>query len=163
RTIVTNGPWLTLDVDGHGPGAVLDHRPGDRLAVRIQATGSGIDRLVLHGPDGDLAATSDDVLEHEVVIGDGGLWLAAAAYGDDDPHTPGAPVFAHSSPVYVDVGGRRVGRADAARWCLDLLDRLEALVTEHGRFDPARRTEQLGDLLAVVTRAREVYATVAGP
>ena len=34
RTIVTNGPWLTLDVDGHGPGAVLDRAAGDRLAVR---------------------------------------------------------------------------------------------------------------------------------
>jgi hypothetical protein len=161
RTVVTNGPWLTLDVDGNGPGAVLDHSPGDRLPVRIRVTGSGVDRLVLHGPDGDLAATTGDALEHEVVVGDGGLWLAAAAYGGDDPYTLGAPVFAHTSPVYVDVDGRRVARAHAARWCLDLLDRLEALVTGHGRFDPARREAQLADLLAVITRARQVYANVA--
>jgi hypothetical protein len=160
RTVVTNGPWLTLDVDGHRPGAVLDARPGDRLPVRIRSAGSGVDRLVLHGPDGDLADTTADVLEHEVVVGDGGLWLAAAAYGGDDPHTPGAPVFAHTSPVYVDVGGRRVARADAARWCLDLLDHLETLVVEQGRFDPARRTEQLGDLMTVIDRAREVYRSV---
>jgi hypothetical protein len=161
RTVVTNGPWLTLDVGGHGPGAALDRRPGDRLPVRVRLTGSGVDRLVLHGPDGDLATTTGDVLDHEVVVGDGGLWLAAAAYGGDDPYTPGAPVFAHTSPVYVDVGGHRVARADAARWCLDLLGRLEALVTEHGRFDPARRAEQLGDLVTVIGRAREVYAQVA--
>jgi hypothetical protein len=160
RTVVTNGPWITLDVGGHGPGAVLDRRPGDRLPVRIRRAGSGVDRLVLHGPDGELASTSADVLEHEVLVGDGGLWLAAAAYGGDDPHTLGAPVFAHTSPVYVDVGGRRVARADAARWCLDLLDHLEGLVTEQGRFDPARRDEQLGDLLAVITRARVVYREV---
>jgi hypothetical protein len=160
RTVVTNGPWITLDVGGHRPGAVLDARPGDRLPVRIRCTGSGVDRLVLHGPDGDLATTTADVLEHEVLVGDGGLWLAAAAYGGDDPHTLGAPVFAHTSPVYVDVDGRRVARADAARWCLDLLDRLEALVTEQGRFDPARRDEQLGDLQAVITRARVVYREV---
>jgi hypothetical protein len=70
-------------------------------------------------------------------------------------------VFAHTSPVYVDVDGRRGARAHAARWCLDLLDRLEALVTGHGRFDPARREAQLADLLAVITRARQVYANVA--
>jgi hypothetical protein len=63
--------------------------------------------------------------------------------------------------VYVDVGGRRVARADAARWCLDLLDRLETLVMEQGRFDPARREEQLGDLLAVIDQARAVYREVA--
>jgi hypothetical protein len=160
RTVVTNGPWITLDVDGHGPGAVLDVRAGDRLPVRIRRTGSGVDRLVLHGPDGDLATTTADVLEHEVVVGDGGLWLAAAAYGGDDPHTLGAPVFAHTSPVYVDVEGRRVGRPEAARWCLGLLDLLEALVTEQGRFDPARRAEQLGDLLAVIAQARAVYREV---
>ena len=33
RTVVTNGPWLTLDVDGHGPGRVLDRGRGDRLRV----------------------------------------------------------------------------------------------------------------------------------
>lgn len=160
RTVVTNGPWLTLDVDGHGPGAVLDHRSGDRLTVRAQVTGSGVDRLVLHGPDGELAGTEGDVLEHEVTVPDGGLWLAAAAYGGDDPYTLGAPVFAHTSPVYVDVEGRRVARAAAARWCLDLLDGLQALVTEHGRFDPARRAAQLGDLIAVLDRARARYRDV---
>ncbi|MGH3587019.1 MAG: CehA/McbA family metallohydrolase, partial [Pseudonocardia sp.] len=161
RTVVTNGPWLTLDVDGHGPGTVLDRRPGDRVPVCIRRTGSGVDRIVLHGPDGDLATTGADVLEHEVVVGDGGLWLAAAAYGGDDPYTLGAPVFAHTSPVYVDVAGRRVARAAAAHWCLGLLDHLESLATAHGRFDPARRPEQLGALLEVINQARSFYRTVA--
>jgi hypothetical protein len=142
---------------------VLDRRPGDRLPVRVRRAGSGVDRLVLHGPDGEIVGTDGEVLEHEVVVGDGGLWLAAAAHGGDDPYTLGAPVFAHTSPVYVDVGGRRVARAGSARWCLGLLDRLQTLVTEHGRFDPARRAEQLGDLTAVVDRARAFYEEVASP
>jgi hypothetical protein len=160
RTVVTNGPWLTLDVDGVGPGAVLDARPGDRLTVRAHVTGSGVDRLVLHGPDGELAATVADVLEHEIALGDDGLWLAAAAYGGEDPHTLGAPVFAHTSPVYVDVAGRRVSRVQAARWCLDWLDTLEAFAAEHGRFDPPRRDQQFGDLVAVLDQARAVYRNI---
>ena len=162
RTMVTNGPWLTLEVDGHGPGAVLARRPGDRVRVRADAAGSGVERLVLHGPDGELAATTDPVLTHELALDERGLWLAAAAYGgQDDPYSLGAPVFAHTSPVYVDVDGRRVARPEAARWCLRLLDGLADLVTEHGRFDPHRRTEQLADLLAVLAQARATYAAIA--
>jgi hypothetical protein len=166
RTVATNGPWLTLDVadaaGSSGPGAVLAARPGDRLRARVRAVGSGVDRLVLHGPAGELAATAADVLEHELVVGADGLWLAGAAYGGEDPHTVGAPVFAHTSPVHVDVDGRRTARAESARWCLELLDGLQELVTEHGRFDPARRAEQLGYLLQVLGRARAVYRAVAG-
>ena len=41
RTVVTNGPWLTLDVDGHGPGAVLDRGAGQRLRVRARVVDGG--------------------------------------------------------------------------------------------------------------------------
>ena len=150
RTVVTNGPWLTLDVDDHGPGAVLDRGRGGTAACPGGRTGQapGVERLVLHGPDGVLASGAGE-LEHEVTV-DGGLWLAAAAYGDTDPHTVGAPVFAHTTPVYVDVDGRRVGRAASARWCLRLLDGVEELAAEQGRFDPGHRERQLGDLVAVL-------------
>ena len=157
HTVVTNGPWLTLDVDGDGPGAALDRRPGDRLPVHARVTGTGVQRLVLNGPDGIIASTDSDQLEHEVTVDHSGLWLAAAAHGDDDPHTPGAPVFAHTTPVYVDVAGQRVFRPESAQWCLALLDGLEKLVTEHGRFDPKHHDRQLGDLTAVLNQARRVY------
>jgi hypothetical protein len=94
------------------------------------------------------------------VLGEVGSWLAAAVHGDDDPYTVGAPVFAHTTPVYVDVDGRRVARSESARWCLSMLDGLQALVTEHGRFDPQHRERQLGDLVAVLDRARQVYRAV---
>jgi hypothetical protein len=158
RTLVTNGPWLALEVDGAGPGTVLDRRRGDRVTVSARTVGSGVERLVLHGPDGELAS-GPDRLECEVAV-DGGLWLAASAHGGIDPYTPGAPVFAHTTPVYVDVGGVRVGRRASALWCLRLLDGLVELAAEQGRFDPDDRDRQLGDLLAVVNRAREFYRAV---
>jgi hypothetical protein len=55
RTMVTNGPWLTLDVNGQGPGSVLDLAPSDRLEIRATVTGPGADRLSLVGPDGVIA------------------------------------------------------------------------------------------------------------
>jgi hypothetical protein len=44
-----------------------------------------------------------------------------------------------------------------ARWCLDFLDTLERFVTEHGRFEPASRSARLGDLVAVLDRARAYH------
>jgi hypothetical protein len=161
RTIVTNGPWLTVDVDGHGPGAVLDRGRGQRLRVRARVVGrgsSGVDELVVYGPDGVIASGSDE-LEHELTA-EGGLWLAAAVHGDTDPHTVGAPVFAHTTPVYVDVDGRRVARAASARWCLRQLDVLQELAQEQGLFDPGERERQFGDLVAVLDQGRAFYRAV---
>jgi hypothetical protein len=123
RTVVTNGPWLTSDVDGRGPGAVIDAAPGDRLTVSADAIGA--DRLTIVGPDGVLG--SGGRLEYTV---DGPTWLAAVARG---PATGLAPAgLAHTTPVYVDVDGARVARAGAAEWCLGLVDGLERLLVEHG-------------------------------
>jgi hypothetical protein len=138
---------------------VLDRRPGERVAVRARVEGSGVERLVLYGPDGVLA-TGTEELEHEVTVEDG-LWLAAAAHGGSDPHTVGAPVFAHTTPVYVDVDGRRVARPVSARWCLGLLDGLQELAAEQGRFDPEEQERQFGDLVALLDRARSFYREVS--
>jgi len=159
RTVVTNGPWLTFEVDGHGPGAVLDRRAGERLRVRARAVGRGVEELVLYGPDGVIASGTAE-LEHEVTA-DRGLWLAPAAHGGSDPHTVGAPVFAHTTPVYVDVDDRRVARRASARWCLRQLDLLQELAREQGRFDPDAREQQCGDLVEVLDRAREFYRSIA--
>jgi hypothetical protein len=70
-------------------------------------------------------------------------------------------VLAHTSPVFVDIVGRRVGRVADAGWCLGFLDQLERFVDEHGRFAPATRDERFGDLLAVLDEARSFYRTVA--
>ena len=69
-------------------------------------------------------------------------------------------MFANTTPVYVDVDGRRVGRAASARWCLRLLDGVEKLAGEQGRFGPGHGSA-LGDLVAVLDRARAFYRSVS--
>jgi hypothetical protein len=73
---------------------------------------------------------------------------------------PGRPVFAHTSPVHVEVAGQRVVREADVRWCLGLLDRVEALVVAEGRFDAAHRDAQLADHHAPFARARAVYRSL---
>lgn len=152
RTLATNGPFVTLSVAGAGPGAVLEARRGDVLEVRAR-TSEG--EVVLVGPDGEIAAAPGAVGARVTV--DGPLWLAAMVRGGTHPMDPERSVFAHTSPVHVEVGGAGVARADDVRWCLGLLDRLEELIVAEGRFDPARRDAQLADHRAVLDRARAVY------
>ena len=161
RTVVTNGPWLTLEVNGRGPGAVLDLGPGDRLEAVARVVGPGAEQLSLVGPDG-LLAEGDAVseLRFETGLEDGPTWIAAVARGAGHPNTLDESVLAHTSPVYVDVSGKRVGRAADARWCLEFLDRLEELVRAHGHFDPTTRDEHLGDVVTVLDDARDFYRRV---
>jgi hypothetical protein len=155
RTVVTNGPWLILEVGGAGPGTVLDAAAGDRLRIRATVTGAGAGEVTVVGPDGPLA-TGPGTVELETTV-DSALWIAAVARGPGHPNTLDRAVLAHTSPVYVDVAGRRVARARDARWCLDLLDRLEGFAAEHGHFDAAG---QLRDLVAVLEEARAFYRGV---
>jgi hypothetical protein len=177
RTLATNGPWVELAVDGAGPGEVVAAEPGRRLEVTARSRGFGVERLELVGPDGVLAAAeapepgggagSDGagggaaVLAVDTAVeARDPLWLCAVARGPGHPSVLGPVVFAHTSPVWVEVGGRPVRRPASARWLLDWLDRFEALLADQGRFaDDGQRTE----LAAVVDRARAVYRAVAGP
>jgi hypothetical protein len=161
RTQATNGPFLELLVDGRGPGDRIEATPGRRLPVTVGCQGLGVERLELVGPDGVLAATdagggAAPAIDAEVEAGES-MWLCAVARGPGHPSVPGPVVFAHTSPVWVEVGGRPARRPASARWLLDWLDRFEQLLTAHGRFADDR---QRGEVVAVVERARPFYQSL---
>jgi hypothetical protein len=155
RTVVTNGPWPTFAVAGHGPGEVIDARVGERLTVA--ATVIGADRLTVVGPDGVVAETGEDRLACTVEV-DGPTWLAAVARGPANGLAPNG--LAHTTPVYVDVDGARVARASAADWCLGLIDGLQRLLVEHGTFVPERRERRLADYADLLDAGRRYYRGV---
>ena len=162
RTVVTNGPWLTFEVNGQGPGATLDLAVGDHLDIRAHVQGPGAEHLTLVGPD-RVVAESDATFElrFKTKLEGGPTWIAAVARGAGHPNTLDESVLAHTSPVYVDLAGQRVARVADAQWCLRFLDTLEQFVNEHGHFDSATRTAHFGDLVAVLEEARSFYRRVA--
>jgi hypothetical protein len=135
---------------------------GTTLSVSARVVGSGVGVLDVLGPEGVLAeakgAEGGELMSELTVSGP--MWIAAQASGPAHDSVLGPSVFAHTSPVYVEIDGHGVARADSARWCLDWLDRLEGLARAHGRFDTE---EQLNDLLAVLDAARGFYRNVAEP
>src|SRR5439155_13552073 len=123
RTLATNGPWLELRVDGNRPGDVVAAAPGTQLRVTVAADGDGVDAVELLGPDGVVAGGAGPRLATTVTV-DGPLWLAGAARGAGHPAVLGPRVYAHTSPVHIEVDGKRATRAGSGAWCLDWLDRL---------------------------------------
>ena len=158
RTQATNGPFLKLLVDGRGPGDRIEATPGRRLPVTVGCQGLGVERLELVGPDGVLAATdagggAAPAIDAEVEAGES-MWLCAVARGPGHPSVLGPVVFAHTSPVWVELHGRPLRRPASARWLLDWLDRFEAMLGQHGRFaDDGQRAEVVG----VIEQARRRY------
>ncbi len=157
RTVVTNGPWLTCTVGGHRSGTVVSARPGEHLEVTASVVGDC--RLTIEGPDGVLASSDGGSLTVPMPVS-GPTWVAAIARGPAGPATLDAAALAHTTPVYVDVDGARVARAEAAEFCLGLIDGLEKLIAEHGRFDPADRALRLAQYRALLDRGRQYYRRV---
>jgi hypothetical protein len=158
RTIATNGPWLELLVDGRPPGDLIEAEPGQKMSVLARATGLGIASLEVVGPHGVVTRTeAATAIETTIEVTDS-LWLSAVARGPRHQSVLGPVVFAHTSPVFVNVEGRPLKSAASARWLLDWLSRLEELVVTHGQFADDR---QRAELLALIERARAYYQVLA--
>ncbi len=130
HTFVTNGPMLTLEVNGKKMGSTVNVGRGDllniRATARINPDIDGLDRLELgvHGDvvrsvgaeDGELSLE----LDHELTA-ERGLWLAVRAYGE-------FRAVAHSAPVYVHVDDTGSWRAEQVPPLVQKMrDRLKAM------------------------------------
>jgi hypothetical protein len=110
RTFATKGALLMLTVNGQDPGAVINLESPDQ-AVHVQA---GVQRafppdrleLIVNGKEVAESNSPDGSrLEMDVPMPDGG-WIAAAYWGCEDSQG-GFKLLAHTSPVYLQVPGRR--------------------------------------------------------
>jgi hypothetical protein len=152
RTFVTNGPLLTLTVEGQGPGAVLTPEAGRPLWLRAEArSGVPFDRLELLAGGAVLAGREvsgnrqSALLEAELPV-EGSTWVAARCWGRD--RLPdGQCVYAHTSPAYLAVEGSALRPHPATVGpLLAVLDRTLAWVAE-ARCEQERQREHLAEVL----------------
>jgi hypothetical protein len=165
RTFVTNGPWVGLRVADSTPGDTIELAGAADLEVVATVRGLGVETLQIVGPDGPIAESSVTGEHGEVAVtvavGEP-MWIAAIARGGPHPAVLDAHVTAHTSPVYVDVDGRRVNRRADIAWCLDWIARFEDLARTHGSFAHEGQLQALVDHLDEARRAydgRLAFAT----
>jgi hypothetical protein len=160
RSFATNGPMLFLSADGQDPGAEL--RVGDttrpvriraealspRSLARLQIVSSGQVLRSISEPD----SAGRWIIEMEQTFAHNG-WVAARAF-----EPAGRTIrFAHTSPIYVDVG-IPAPAADDAKFFLEWIDREIAFYTARHDF---RQRNHEDEMLAFFRQAREVYARMA--
>jgi hypothetical protein len=165
ETFVTNGPMLALAVDAHGIGSRIEARAGQTLHVEATAGSyASMQRLeLIAGGETVAEVVSPDGarqlrLEHDLVVARSG-WVALRATGPAHEAILDEAVFAHTSPVYIEVEGAPPAAAADAAYFVEWIDRLCAMVGDRGRFaSPAQRD----DVLRVFTEARGYYADRTG-
>jgi hypothetical protein len=159
RTIATNGPWLELEINGHGPGDILRVDVPTRVmaTVRVVTDGFCTVRLfrgsdVAHLWEIPAGAARDGwsgSAPVEISISDA---LMVEVRGEADPLVLDDFAFAHTSPVYVFLGGAEVRRPKDVEWCLHWLDRLREFVARHGR-GVEKRLPELDAQIASASRS----------
>jgi hypothetical protein len=159
RTFVSNGPLLELQVDGKGPGASVHATAPVRIAA------SAVSRLPFEKLEivynGEVVAEQAAwnerraKLEYELPLPRGG-WIAARVSGNGRTHA-NFRVFAHTSPVYVQVAGTPGRSAEAAGAFVDEIERSIELIRKSYKFakDADRATAQ-GQFLS----ARKIYQRI---
>jgi TolB protein len=163
RTFASTGPILLLEVDGREPGDVIDLPAGAPARLRVRAEALSIApldslQIVVNGTPVHTARPDDDgriTFEGEIATPDGG-WVAARVLGPASPLLGDDYAFAHTSPVYVTVGGATYVDRDDVQFLTETVDAIWARVED----SDWRSDEERAAFRAAVDSAKAVYAAL---
>src|SRR5262249_13234723 len=159
RCQATNGPLLSLTVDGKEVGETVRLDESRRVTVRATAVGRhDFQRLQLihNGKVIDTAAAKKQgdgyaaLLTREVVL-DGAGWFAVRI-DTQTKNELGRVLYAHSSPVYVEFGGKRIFDPEAARGLLRQVEEAQADIRERGTFSTPEARDKILNLYEQAAR-----------
>jgi hypothetical protein len=163
QSFVSNGPMVELTVDGQGIGSTLELAGAREVKVKARAQSQfPLDRveILVNGQVARTIPLARDGLQAEAeqsVKLDRSGWIALRTAGPAVPFVEGEWVYAHTSPVYVTVGGQPAGEAEDARYFLAWIDRHWDLVQERDRFpDEASKAA----IQAEIAAARQMYQKI---
>lgn len=165
HTFASDYPLLEFTVNDEMPGETIRLAPG-KVKLRVKARAQSLEpyeqlEIVHNGkvirsvkPTGKhFDATIDEAIEVER-----GGWIAARAHGRKMLEYGATwwkmPVFAHSSPVYLDMPGRPAQAGESARLFLDQLRYLQRWAEQQAKF-PTQQNK--AEALARIAKARGIY------
>jgi len=163
RSFVTNGPIPTLEVNGKAPGETCELAGAGnvRVAVKVEShvPFSEIE-VIVNGKvaardeaAGDPAGLRVRRLDVEVPIGRSS-WIALRVRGPESPIIFDGPVWAHTSPVYVTVAGRRIASRQDAESFIDWIEQMLRVVDARNRYASVEDRRQVE---ALFRRAQDEF------
>jgi hypothetical protein len=163
RSFITNGPLLELEVEGAEPGGVIAREApgsvrvvaravgrGDFGALEIVANGAVVARAASVAKDGHFEAR----IAQRVAL-DGPAWIAARVDAGETQNEFGKALFAHTSPVIVEIGGERRFDSSVARELALEMDWNARWIREEGSF---ASDEQAAEVTASYAEAIDALA-----
>ena len=162
RSFVTNGPMVSLSVDGRGPGETLTL--GKRRVLGIEARAHSLrpfERLeiIVNGKVAASVPARDQGRHAELSLdypAEQSVWIAARCMGGSPEETSiwTHPLFAHANPVYIDFPGRNLAEAESGCYLLDFLKPLEKWAREEAYFENRQRKDEA---LATIRQGMDFY------
>jgi TolB protein len=145
RSFASNGPVVTLKVDGKTPGDEIRlDGPREVAAEASVTTQVPLDRieLIVNGRPA-YSTTALDFKRHIPI--ERSSWITLRALGPRHRLILNDTMaFAHTSPIYVTIGGQPIRVADDVRFYREWVERLIARTENSGRFEkPERKAEVL--------------------
>jgi hypothetical protein len=165
HTFVSNGPLLSLEVEGQEPGA--DIRMATAGSVRVVAKVRSLVpistlELVMNGEvvaAVEAAENGTAEITRELPLTKSS-WIAARVWGPQHRLVMNDPrAFAHSSPVYCYIGGQKIAFPEDAKIIMAWIDRVLEDVRVSPRFSMETRRKEVVELFQ---RGRAYYEGVAG-
>ena len=169
RSFVTNGPMVTLELNGKGLGETCDLiSPGTvRAAVTVESfVPFNTIELIVNGKvkakDQTAAGTPEGVrvnrFNFELPV-ERSSWVAVRVRGPENSIVFDGPVWAHTSPVYVKVGGQPIASREDAAFFVDWIDHLLQVVATRNRY---ARVEDRHQVETLFRKARDEFRKMAG-
>lgn len=148
RSFITNGPFLELETERGGLGDTLNLPSANRVTIVGRGFGRqdfGALELVFNGKVVHRVAATPEGgyyfadLRHGLEVREPGWFALRIPSGVGKTELDG-DLFAHTSPIYVDVGGKSVFRKDVAQGLIDEVEQGIKTIEEKGLFgsDAAR-------------------------
>jgi len=153
KSTITNGTFLELIAGSHKIGDTIVAVAGDEIRVQGRAFGRNDFQRVELIHNGEVVHSvaakkegshSTASLDHTLKVAGPG-WFALRIPDSAGKNELSQPLFAHTSPIYVEVGGRRLFRPEVARGMLaEMKDSLKVIESKATFADDEERQAVLG-------------------
>jgi hypothetical protein len=167
RSFVTNGPIPTLVVNGKALGETCELTEAGNVHVavkvesyvpfhKIEVIVNG--KVAVHDEAaGDPAGLRVRRLDVELPIGRSS-WIALRVRGPESPLVFDGPVWAHTSPVYVKMAGKRIASQQDAEYFVAWIEQMLRVVDARNRFASVENRRQVESLFR---RAQDEFRKLA--
>lgn len=143
RSFITNGPFLELQVEGRLPGETLALKGPRSLKVSARGVGRrdfrGLELLyngeVVESTGNQSAGGHFEARIRRRLSISGPGWIALRIPLEAGENEFGKPLYAHTSPVYLEFRGRRIFRRAIAEELVEEMRQSMEKIASRGRFD----------------------------